>query len=40
MRYIQADKDSWFHLKPLARENRKNQTFAESIIWNALRNNN
>ena len=35
------DKNSlkWKQLKEFAKENRKNQTFAEKIIWNLVRNN-
>ena len=36
-----ADKKRWFEsLKTYSRENRKNQTEAEKLLWNLLRNNN
>ena len=34
-----ADSKTWKNLKVFARENRKHQTEAESILWEALRNN-
>jgi leucyl-tRNA synthetase len=34
-----ADKNSWGILKDLSRENRKNKTEAEDILWQELRNN-
>ncbi len=34
-----ADKSAWTILKDLSRENRKNKTEAEDILWQVLRNN-
>ncbi len=34
-----ADKSKWKHLLELSRDGRKNQTEAEEILWQALRNN-
>ncbi len=34
-----ADKKNWGILKDLSRENRKNKTEAEDVLWQALRNN-
>ena len=34
-----ADKSSWGILKNLSRENRKNKTKAEDVLWQELRNN-
>jgi len=39
MNYKTATSDKWEVLKPRARDNRKTQTLAESIVWNFLRNN-
>jgi len=38
--YITSDAATWNNLKPFARENRKNQTGAESLLWANLRNRN
>jgi very-short-patch-repair endonuclease len=38
LRYETTDKNTWFNLKSFANKNRKNPTFAEKIMWNALRN--
>ena len=35
--YETTDKKTWINHKILARENRKNPTFAEKLIWNMLR---
>ncbi len=37
-RYMTTDAETWKHLKPLAREHRKEQTEAEEILWQHLRN--
>jgi len=37
MRYINSDKAIWFNLKAKARLNRMNQTFAEELVWNLVR---
>jgi very-short-patch-repair endonuclease len=39
MRNIDKNSLKWKQLKEFAKENRKNQTFAEKIIWNLVRNN-
>ena len=36
--YITSDESSWKKLKPFARENRKNQTDAEDLLWENIRN--
>ncbi len=38
--YITSDATTWKSLKPFARENRKNQTTAEKLLWANLRNRN
>ncbi|MBM2814043.1 MAG: ATP-dependent helicase RecG [Ignavibacteria bacterium] len=37
MRYILTDKKTWHKLKDFVKENRKEQTYAEQIIWENLR---
>ncbi|MBM2846469.1 MAG: hypothetical protein HW407_1781, partial [Bacteroidetes bacterium] len=37
-RYMTTDAETWKHLKPLARELRKEQTEAEEKLWQQLRN--
>jgi len=37
-RYMTTDAETWKHLKPLARELRKEQTEAEERLWQQLRN--
>ena len=36
--FITSDFESWKKLKPFARENRKNKTDAEDILWQEIRN--
>ena len=36
--FITSDASTWNRLKPLARENRKNKTDAENLLWQNLRN--
>ena len=38
--YITSDASTWKTLKPFARENRKEQTPAEKLLWTNLRNRN
>ena len=38
MNYKTASPDWYDLLKSFARENRKNQTLAEQVLWNQLRN--
>jgi leucyl-tRNA synthetase len=38
--YITSDASTWKVLKPYARENRKEQTDAEKLLWTNLRNRN
>ena len=38
--YITSDSSTWKNLKPFARENRKNPTEAENLLWENLRNRN
>ena len=38
--YVTSDADTWKTLKPFARENRKNKTDAENLLWQNLRNRN
>ncbi len=38
--YITSDASTWKKLKPFARENRKNQTAAEDLLWENIRNRN
>ena len=38
MNYKTASPDRYDLLKSFARENRKNQTLAEQVLWNQLRN--
>ncbi|MEO9209500.1 MAG: class I tRNA ligase family protein, partial [Ginsengibacter sp.] len=38
--YISSDVSTWNTLKPFARENRKEQTPAEELLWTNLRNRN
>ena len=40
MRYILSEMNDYKFLINFAKENRKNQTFAESIIWNEVRRSN
>lgn len=37
-RYMTTDAETWKHLKPFARELRKEQTEAEQKLWQQLRN--
>ncbi len=37
MRYINSEKSVWFNLKLNAKFNRHNQTFAENLVWNLVR---
>lgn len=37
--YLTTDPRSWFNKKELARNNRKDQTLAEEIVWNSIRKN-
>ena len=39
MRYYLTDGKTWYKLKKFVRENRKDQTFAESALWSKLRHN-
>ena len=38
--YVTSDAETWKNLKPFARENRKNKTDAENLLWQNLRNRN
>lgn len=39
MQYVTTDKETWHNLKPLARNNRNELTFAEKRTWNFIRKN-
>ncbi|MFN8366631.1 MAG: endonuclease domain-containing protein [Candidatus Kapaibacterium sp.] len=37
-KYITSNTSQWHHLKPFAREHRKDPTYAEKLVWNFVRN--
>jgi very-short-patch-repair endonuclease len=39
MEYLTTSKEKWANLKPLARQNRKEMTFSEKIVWSFIRKN-
>jgi very-short-patch-repair endonuclease len=37
MNYLTTSSEKWKNLKPFARENRKDMTYSEKIVWNMIR---